>query len=152
MCLWGNTTLSLTLVTSKLGSQKLCRVTLRRCNTTGFVFFLLSVCVRALLCTYVACLYEHVFKDVTQPVHTLSSLCFSFRKYPLEDNGKYIDGVLLFYPTMIDNKKHKMVCLDVRSTKFIFINVVDQDLSTNTWKFQCLKSLIIADFTCFQTI
>lgn len=99
MCLWENTTLSLTLVTSKLGSQKLCRVTLRRCNTTGSVFFLLYVCVRALLCTYVACLYRHVFKDVAQSVHT--SLCFSFRKYLLEDNGIYIDGVLLFYPTMI---------------------------------------------------
>ncbi|CAL9218866.1 unnamed protein product [Arabidopsis halleri] len=42
--------------------------------------------------------------------------------YPLDDNGICINGVL-FYPAMINNEKHTVVCFDVRSENFSFINV-----------------------------
>ncbi|XP_020867164.1 putative F-box protein At1g53550 [Arabidopsis lyrata subsp. lyrata] len=42
--------------------------------------------------------------------------------YPLEGNGIWINGVL-YYPAGFNNGKYTVVCFDVRSEKFSFINI-----------------------------
>ncbi|KAL0718649.1 hypothetical protein Bca4012_067972 [Brassica carinata] len=49
--------------------------------------------------------------------------------YPLDENGICENGIcidgVLFYPALIQHRKHMIVCFDVRSEKFSFIGVDD---------------------------